>query len=105
MTWQLLIQQGPIHPSTCACDRQTRNRRRGFYLRRRYARIWAARYLTMNGKRRLLVPQPWIDGQRVADAIGAQAAYPGRQVISMSGDGGFSMLMGDVITLKQEKLR
>jgi pyruvate dehydrogenase (quinone) len=37
-------------------------------------------------------------------AIGAQAAYPARQVISLSGDGGFSMLMGDVITLKQEKL-
>ena len=37
-------------------------------------------------------------------AIGAQATYPGRQVISMSGDGGFSMLMGDVITLRQQKL-
>ena len=33
-------------------------------------------------------------------AIGAQVANPGRQVISMSGDGGFSMLMGDVLTLK-----
>ena len=34
-------------------------------------------------------------------AIGAQAALPGRQVISMSGDGGFTMLMGDFITLSQ----
>jgi pyruvate dehydrogenase (quinone) len=34
-------------------------------------------------------------------AIGAQAAYPGRQVISMSGDGGFAMMMGDFITLTQ----
>jgi pyruvate dehydrogenase (quinone) len=34
-------------------------------------------------------------------AIGAQAAFPGRQVISLSGDGGFSMLMGDVLSLKQ----
>ena len=37
-------------------------------------------------------------------AIGAQAAFPGRQVISLSGDGGFTMLMGDVLTLVQCKL-
>jgi len=37
-------------------------------------------------------------------AIGAQAAFPGRQVISMSGDGGFTMLMGDFVTLLQRKL-
>jgi pyruvate dehydrogenase (quinone) len=37
-------------------------------------------------------------------AIGAQAAYPGRQVISLSGDGGFSMLMGDLLSLVQLKL-
>jgi len=38
------------------------------------------------------------------DAIGAQAAYPGRQVISMSGDGGFSMLMGDILTLETKQI-
>jgi pyruvate dehydrogenase (quinone) len=37
-------------------------------------------------------------------ALGAQAAFPGRQVISFSGDGGFTMLMGDLLTLVQEKL-
>ncbi len=37
-------------------------------------------------------------------AIGAQAAYPGRQIISFSGDGGFAMLMGDLLTLNQHKL-
>jgi pyruvate dehydrogenase (quinone) len=37
-------------------------------------------------------------------AIGAQAAFPGRQVISFSGDGGFSMMMGDFLTLAQMKL-
>ena len=37
-------------------------------------------------------------------ALGIQAAQPGRQVISLSGDGGFAMLMGDLITLKQEKI-
>src|ERR1700757_2409080 len=67
--------------------------------------VWAARYLTMNGKRRLLGSfNHGSMANAMPQAIGAQAAYPGRQVISMSGDGGFSMLMGDVITLKQEKL-
>jgi pyruvate dehydrogenase (quinone) len=67
--------------------------------------IWAARYLTMNGKRRLLGSfNHGSMANALPDAIGAQAAYPGRQVISMSGDGGFSMLMGDILTLKQSKL-
>src|SRR5258708_37189177 len=64
--------------------------------------IWAARYLTMNGKRSLLGSlNHGSMANALPDAIGAQAAHPGRQVISTSGDGGFSMLMGDVITLKQ----
>jgi pyruvate dehydrogenase (quinone) len=67
--------------------------------------IWSARYLTMNGKRRLLGSfNHGSMANAMPQAIGAQAAYPGRQVISLSGDGGFSMLMGDVITLKQQKL-
>src|SRR5712671_2302083 len=67
--------------------------------------IWAARHLTMNGKRRLLCSfNHGSMANALPDAIGAQAAYPGRQVISMSGDGGFSMLMGDILTLKQSKL-
>jgi pyruvate dehydrogenase (quinone) len=40
----------------------------------------------------------------MAQAIGAQAAFPGRQVISLSGDGGFAMLMGDLLTLVQHRL-
>ena len=67
--------------------------------------IWAARYLKMNGRRRLI--GSWVHGSManaMAHAIGAQAAQPGRQVVSMSGDGGFSMLMGDLITLTQMKL-
>jgi pyruvate dehydrogenase (quinone) len=67
--------------------------------------VWAARYLAMNGKRRLL-GSFWHGSMAnaMAQAIGAQAAFPGRQVISLSGDGGFSMLMGDVISLTQLKL-
>jgi pyruvate dehydrogenase (quinone) len=67
--------------------------------------IWAARYLHMNGKRRLL--GSLIHGSManaLPQAIGAQAAYPGRQVISLSGDGGLAMLLGDMLTLKQLNL-
>jgi len=67
--------------------------------------VWAARYLTMNGKRRLL--GSFTHGSManaLPQAIGAQVTYRGRQVISMSGDGGFAMLMGDLLTLKQHDL-
>ncbi len=64
--------------------------------------VWAARYLSMNGTRRLM-GSFWHGSMAnaLAQAIGAQAAYPGRQVISLSGDGGFSMLMGDFLSLVQ----
>jgi pyruvate dehydrogenase (quinone) len=63
---------------------------------------WAARYLAMNGLRRL-VGSFWHGSMAnaMAQAIGAQAAYPSRQVISLSGDGGFTMLMGDFLSLAQ----
>ncbi len=67
--------------------------------------IWAARYLTMNGKRRIL--GSFTHGSManaLPQAIGAQVSYPVRQVISMSGDGGLAMLMGDLLTLKQHDL-
>jgi pyruvate dehydrogenase (quinone) len=64
--------------------------------------VWAARYLTMNGKRRLLGSfNHGSMANAMPQAIGAQAAFPHRQVISLSGDGGFTMLMGDFITLMQ----
>jgi pyruvate dehydrogenase (quinone) len=64
--------------------------------------VWAARYLAMNGKRRL-IGSFWHGSMANAmpQAIGAQCTYPGRQVISLSGDGGFTMLMGDFLTLVQ----
>jgi len=67
--------------------------------------VWAARYLKMNGKRRLL--GSFLHGSManaMPQAIGAQFAMPERQVISMSGDGGFGMLMGDLLTVRQSKL-
>lgn len=67
--------------------------------------VWAARYLRMTAGRRLI--GSWAHGSManaLPHAIGIQAASPGRQVISLSGDGGFAMLMGDILTLRQEKL-
>jgi pyruvate dehydrogenase (quinone) len=67
--------------------------------------IWAARYLHMNGKRRLL--GSFTHGSManaLPQAIGAQVSHPGRQVVSLSGDGGLAMLMGDLLSLSQLKL-
>jgi pyruvate dehydrogenase (quinone) len=64
--------------------------------------VWAARYLSMNGKRRLLGSFNHASmANALPQAIGAQLAYPGRQVISMSGDGGLAMLLGELLTLRQ----
>ena len=67
--------------------------------------IWAARYFKVNGKRRLIGSlNHGSMANALPQAIGAQAAFPERQVISFSGDGGFAMLMGDLLTLAQHKL-
>ncbi|HEX9513148.1 MAG TPA: ubiquinone-dependent pyruvate dehydrogenase [Puia sp.] len=67
--------------------------------------VWAARYLQMKKGRRLLGSfNHGSMANAMPQAIGAQFTYPGRQVISLSGDGGFSMLMGDILTIKQYNL-
>ncbi len=67
--------------------------------------VWAARYLKMNGKRRLLGSfNHGSMANAMPQALGAQALDPDRQVIAMCGDGGFSMLMGDFLSLAQLKL-
>lgn len=64
--------------------------------------VWAARYLQMNGKRRLLGSfNHGSMANAMLQAIGAQAAAPDLQVVSLSGDGGFTMMMGDFISLSQ----
>jgi pyruvate dehydrogenase (quinone) len=64
--------------------------------------VWAARYLAMNGKRRLM-GSFWHRSMAnaMAQGIGAQATFPKRQVVSLCGDGGFTMLMGDFLSLAQ----
>jgi pyruvate dehydrogenase (quinone) len=67
--------------------------------------VWAARYLTMNGKRRLL--GSFSHGSMacaVPQAIGAQSIHPDRQVVTLSGDGGLAMMLGDLLTLHQLNL-
>ncbi|WP_367421771.1 thiamine pyrophosphate-dependent enzyme [Snodgrassella alvi] len=67
--------------------------------------LWGARYLSMNGKRRFLTSlKHGTMANSMPQAYGFQKAFPGRQVISLSGDGGLAMLMGDLLTAKQENL-
>ncbi|MEU6198525.1 pyruvate dehydrogenase [Streptomyces sp. NPDC047061] len=67
--------------------------------------VWAARYITPSGRRRVI--GSFLHGtmaNALPHAIGAQFAYPDRQVISMSGDGGLGMLMGELLTVKLHDL-
>jgi pyruvate dehydrogenase (quinone) len=71
--------------------------------------VWAARYIHPNGRRRVI--GSFLHGSManaVPHAIGAAAAARGageeRQVVAMAGDGGLSMLLGELITLKQYEL-
>ncbi|WP_168393131.1 ubiquinone-dependent pyruvate dehydrogenase [Erwinia amylovora] len=67
--------------------------------------VWAARYLKMNGQRRLIGSfSHGSMANAMPQAIGAQAIDPQRQVVALCGDGGFSMLMGDFLSLAQLKL-
>ncbi|RLP80926.1 ubiquinone-dependent pyruvate dehydrogenase [Mycetocola lacteus] len=67
--------------------------------------VWASRYLEMNGKRRLIGSfNHGTMANAVPHAIGAQSAFPDRQVVALSGDGGLAMLLGELITLRQLKL-
>lgn len=66
---------------------------------------WAARYLKMNGKRKMI--GSFIHGSManaVPQAVGAASAHPGRQIVTLSGDGGVEMLLGELLTLVQNKL-
>ena len=67
--------------------------------------VWTARYINPLGTRRLI--GSYLHGSManaLPHAIGAQLAYPGRQVVSVSGDGGLSMLLGELITVAAHRL-
>ncbi|MFG2819346.1 pyruvate dehydrogenase [Kitasatospora sp. NPDC048365] len=67
--------------------------------------VWAARYLTPNGRRRVI--GSFLHGSManaLPHAIGAQLAFPERQIVSMSGDGGIGMLLGELLTVAKYRL-
>lgn len=67
--------------------------------------VWAARYVDMKAGRRLIGSfNHGSMASAMPQAIGAQFAFPDKQVISLSGDGGFAMLMGDILTIFQYNL-
>jgi pyruvate dehydrogenase (quinone) len=67
--------------------------------------VWAARYLTMNGRRRLIGSfNHGTMACALPHAIGAQTAFRNRQVVALAGDGGLTMLFGELITLIQNRL-
>ncbi|MCU1482768.1 MAG: pyruvate dehydrogenase [Subtercola sp.] len=67
--------------------------------------VWTARYINPNGRRRII--GSYLHGSManaLPQAIGAQISHPGRQVVSVSGDGGLSMLLGELVTVAAYKL-
>jgi pyruvate dehydrogenase (quinone) len=67
--------------------------------------VWTARYITPNGRRRILGSfKHGSMANALPHAIGAQLAAPDRQVIAMAGDGGLAMLLGELLTLKTHRL-
>jgi len=67
--------------------------------------VWCLRHVPSTGKNRTLTSlSHGTMANAMPQALGVQAAFPGRQVISLSGDGGLAMLLGDLLTTIQEKL-
>ncbi len=67
--------------------------------------VWCLRHIESTGANRTIVSlSHGTMANAMPQALGAQAAYPQRQVIAMSGDGGIAMLLGDLLTTVQEKL-
>jgi pyruvate dehydrogenase (quinone) len=67
--------------------------------------IWAARYLSMRGNRRIFGSSTWASmANAMPNSIGIALSQPGRQVIAMCGDGGISMLFGDLMTIAERQL-
>ena len=101
-----VAKQHPVHPEYVAAtlDRLA-DPDAIFTLDTGMTTVWGARYLHGSGERQILGSfKHGSMANALPQAIGAQCAEPDRQVISMSGDGGLTMLLGDLITLAQEDL-
>jgi pyruvate dehydrogenase (quinone) len=67
--------------------------------------IWMARYITAKQNRNLFGSLSWASmANAMPNTIGAALAYPGRQAIGLCGDGGLSMLMGDLLTIAERQI-
>jgi hypothetical protein len=98
--------RGPIHPQTVA---KAIDRLAGedavFLPDVGSPVVWASRYLSMNGRRRLIGSfNHGTMANAMPQAIGVQASHPGREVVTLSGDGGLAMMMGDLLTHRQQHL-
>jgi pyruvate dehydrogenase (quinone) len=98
--------QGPIHPQTIAVAIDQIAADDAVFLSDvGTPTLWAARYLRMNGRRRLIGSfNHGTMANALPQAIGVQASHPGRQVVTLSGDGGLAMLLGELLTLRQQRL-
>jgi pyruvate dehydrogenase (quinone) len=98
--------RGPIHPQVLARAIDTIAAEDAVFLADVGTPIlWAARYLRMNGRRRLLGSNNHgTMANALPQAIGVQASHPDRQVVTLSGDGGLAMMMGELLTLRQQGL-
>lgn len=101
-----VAKQQPIHPEYVAATLDRLAAQDAiFTLDTGMTTVWGARYLHGSGERRILGSfRHGSMANALPQAIGAQCAEPGHQVISMSGDGGLTMLLGDLLTLAQEEL-
>ncbi len=98
--------QVPIHPEYVASVLDDRAAEDAvFTVDTGMCNVWAARYISPNGRRRVL--GSFVHGSManaLPQAMGAQLAEPERPVISLSGDGGLSMLLGDLLTMRTYRL-
>ncbi|HEY5194704.1 MAG TPA: ubiquinone-dependent pyruvate dehydrogenase [Solirubrobacteraceae bacterium] len=98
--------RGPIHPQTLAkAIDELATDDAVFLADVGTPTLWAARYLSMNGRRRLIGSfNHGTMANAMPQAIGVQASHPGRQVVTLSGDGGIAMMLGELLTLRQQHL-
>jgi pyruvate dehydrogenase (quinone) len=96
----------PIHPEYVAANlNELAAKDAVFTMDTGMSTVWGARYLNAAKGRRFLGSfNHGSMANALPQAIGALAAYPGRQVISLSGDGGLAMLMGDLLTIPQYQM-
>jgi pyruvate dehydrogenase (quinone) len=98
--------RGPIHPQTLAKAIDELAAGDAVFLADvGTPTLWAARYLKMNGRRRLIGSfNHGTMANAMPQAIGVQASHPRRQVVTLSGDGGLAMMLGELLTLRQQQL-